>query len=100
MATTSKAMARTAFATSNTTLYTVPNGTTAIVTDIWISNTTSTAGTFTIKLDGIEIASSMAISANGVVNLSPKQVLGQTKLIEGSASANTIKLHISGVEIV
>lgn len=100
MATTSKAMVRSAFATSNATLYTVPNGTTAVVTDIWVANTSATAGTFTIKLDGVEIASSMAISANGVVNLTPKQVLGATKLIEGSASANTIKIHISGVEIV
>lgn len=100
MATTSKSMFRAAFATSNATLYTVPNGTTAVVTDIWVTNTTATPGTFTIKLDGVEIAAGMEIAANGVVNLTPKQVLAGTKLIEGSASANTIKIHISGVEIV
>lgn len=98
MATTSKAMFRGAFSTSNATLYTVPANTTAVVTDIWVANTGS-AGTFTIKLDGVEIAPAMAIAANGVVNLTPKQVLAATKLIEGSASATTIKVNISGVEI-
>jgi hypothetical protein len=100
MATTSKAMFRGAFATSNATLYPVPAGTTAVVTDIWVTNTAATPGTFTIKLDEVEIAAGMEIAANGVVNLTPKQVLAGTKLIEGSASANTIKIHISGVEIV
>lgn len=99
MATTSKAMFRGAFATSNATLYTVPAGTTAVVTDIWVANTSATAGTFTIKLDGVEIAPSLEISGNATVNLTPKQVLDATKLIEGSASAVTIKINISGVEI-
>lgn len=86
-------------ATTNTatTLYTVPSGTTTTVTSIVISNT-STAGTFTLLLDGIEIASATPIGANGITTLDIKQVLEATDTITGGASATSIKFHISGME--
>lgn len=86
-------------ATTNTatTLYTVPSGTTTTVTSIVIANT-STAGTFTLLLDGIEIASATPIGANGVTTLDVKQVLEATDTITGGASATSIKFHISGME--
>lgn len=99
MATTSKALARTAAATSNTTLYTVPSATTTIVTNIVVTNTTSTAGTFTLNLNGTALASSTAIAANDTVVIDLKQALSATQTISGSASAVTINFHISGVEI-
>ena len=99
MATTSKVLARTAAATSNTTLYTVPSATTTVVTDIVVTNTAGTAGTFTLNLNGTALTSGVSLPANGVTNLSIKQVLNATQTISGSASATSINFHISGVEI-
>ena len=99
MATISKALARTAAATSSATLYTVPASTTAIVTNIVVDNTAATAATFAISLDGVEILSAANIDANASAFFDLKQVLDTTKTITGFASAVTVKFHISGVEI-
>lgn len=99
MATTSKALSRTAAATTSTTLYTVPSGTTTIVTNIAVTNSASTAGTFTITLDGVELFKDTAISANSIAIFDLKQTIDATKVIAGLASATTVKFHISGVEI-
>lgn len=99
MATTSKALARTAAATSSTTLYTVPAATTTIITNIVVSNSAATAGTFTITLDGIDLFKTTAIAANSTAMFDLKQTLATTKIIAGLASATTINFHISGVEI-
>ena len=99
MATTSKALARTAAATSSTTLYTVPASTTTVITNIVVTNTAGSAGTFTLNLDGVAIATTASVPANDVVIFDIKQVLATTKTITGLASATTINFHISGVEI-
>ena len=100
---TQKAMARTAAATSSATLYTVPTtGTTAVVTNIVVTNTASSAGTFTINIDGVAIASATAIAANDTTVIDLRQVIpanATPKTITGLASATTINFHISGVEI-
>jgi hypothetical protein len=99
MATTSKALARGAFATSSATLYTVPSATTAIVTNIVVANTAGSAGTFTLSLAGISMATTVAVAANSITTIDLKQVLAATQVIAGQASATTITYHISGVEI-
>jgi hypothetical protein len=99
MATTSKALARGAFATSSATLYTVPSATTAVVTNIVITNTAGTAGTFTLSLAGVSMATTVAVAANSIVTIDIKQVLSATQVIAGQASATSINYHISGVEI-
>lgn len=99
MPTISKALARTAAATSNTTLYTVPSATTAIVTNIVVDNTSASAQTFSINLDGVALLSSAPIAANASAFFDLKQVLATTKTITGSASATSVTFHISGVEI-
>lgn len=99
MATTSKALARTAAATSSTTLYTVPASTTTVVTNIVVTNSASTAATFTITLDSVDLFKDAAIAANSTAMFDLKQVLATTKIIAGLASATTVRFHISGVEI-
>jgi len=99
MATTSKALARTAAATSSATLYTVPASTTTIVTNIVVTNSAGTAATFTLTLDGVDIFTTCAIAANTTVMFDLKQVLATTKIIAGLASATTVRFHISGVEV-
>lgn len=99
MAVTSKALARTAAATSSTTLYTVPSATTAVVTNIVIANTGASAYTWTMTFDGVSIGTSVSIAANSTTVIDMKQVLAATKIIAGSASNTAVTFHISGVEI-
>lgn len=99
MATTTKALARAAAATSSTTLYTVPASTTAVITNIAVANTAGSAGTFSLLLDDVSIHTTTAIAANSTVYIDLKQVLATGKTIKGSASATTINFHISGIEV-
>ncbi len=99
MATVSKALVRTAAATSSTTLYTVPSSTTAVVTNIVVTNTAGTAGTFTLLFDDVSIATTVSVGAYDSTIIDMKQVLATAKTIKGLASATTINFHISGVEI-
>ena len=96
---TSKTLARTAAATSSATLYTVPASTTAVVTNIVVTNTAGTNGTFTILLDDVSIATTVTVGAYDSTIIDLKQVLATTKTIKGLASATSINFHISGVEI-
>lgn len=98
MATTPKLMYRGAAALTDTTLYTA-TGVTAIVTDIVVTNTDSTAATFTIKFDGVEVLSDATLAADSTATFELKQVLEASDTISGLASATTVKFHISGVEV-
>jgi hypothetical protein len=99
MATATKALVRTSAATSSATLYTVPSATTTVITNIAVANTASSAGTFTLLLDDVDLHTTTAIAANSTVYIDLKQVLAAAKTIKGFASATTIDFHISGVEI-
>lgn len=103
MATTTKALARTAAATSSTTLYTAPNTTTlAIVTNIVLANAATSASSATIAMDGVVLVPTVSIPANSVVGFDMKQVLpanATPKTITGYASTTAVTIHISGVEI-
>ena len=99
MATTTKALVRTAASTSSTTLYTVPAATTTIVTNIVIANTGSSAYTWTLTLDGVSIGTTVSIAANSTTVIDMKQVLGSAKVIAGLASNVAVTFHISGIEV-
>jgi hypothetical protein len=99
MANLAKKLFRGSASTGNTTLYTVPAGTTTVVTNILISNTTSTERTATLLLDGVEILKDTPISGTSAIVVDLKQTLEAADLIEGSASATTVRFHISGMEI-
>jgi hypothetical protein len=103
MAVTSKALARTSAATSNATLYSPPNtSTVAVITDIVITNTSSSLATATVSVDGVELFAGLPIGANSLLSFDLKQVIPASdpaKLIEGFASTTGVKFHISGVEI-
>ena len=104
MAVTAKPLARTAASlTTTTVLYTVPAATTTVVTNIVVTNTASTAGTFTLALgpSGSQVAlhTTTAIAANSSAYIDLKQVLLATNTITGGASATSINFHISGVEV-
>ena len=103
MATTTKVLARTAAATSSTTLYTAPNTSTlAIVTNIVLANAATSASTATVAIDGVVIVPAVSIAANTLVGFDLKQVIpanNPAKTITGFASTTAVSIHISGVEI-
>ena len=100
MATTTKALFRGAATTNTaTTLYTTPSGSSAVVTNIAISNTAASTSTATIALNGANVVPTVSIPANTVIVLDLKQVIVATQTITGGASTTAVSLHISGVEI-
>ncbi len=99
MATTTKVLARTAAATSSTTLYTVPASTTTVVSNIAVTNTSGSAQTFTLALNSVALHTTTAIAANSTVYIDLKQVLTAAQTITGLASATSVNFHISGVEV-
>lgn len=104
MATTTKVLARTAASlTTTTVLYTVPASTTTVVSNIAVTNTAASSGTFTMALGPaagqVALHTTTTIAANSTIYIDLKQVLTATQTITGGASATTINFHISGVEI-
>ena len=86
-------------ATSSATLYTVPSATSAVLTDIVVSNTSSSQQYVTMTVDGVNILPTVPVSANTVINLQPKTVIAATKILAGYATSTDVKFHISGVEV-
>jgi hypothetical protein len=103
MATLTQALARTAAATSSTTLYTVPTTTTiTVVSNIVLANAATSASTATIAIDGIAVVPAVSIPANSLIGFDLKQVIpanATPKVITGFASTTAVTIHISGVEI-
>ena len=99
MAVTSKVLFRGAAATTSTTLYTTPATATAVVTNIGVTNTSTSEVTATILLDDVAILSGVAVSANTSVFIDLKQVVEPSDTIKGLASSTAVNFHISGVEV-
>jgi hypothetical protein len=103
MTVTSKALARTAAATTSTTLYTAPSTTSvAVVTNIVLANASTSSATATVAMDGIVLVPAVSVAANSLLGFDLKQVLpanATPKVISGFASTTSVTIHISGVEI-
>jgi hypothetical protein len=97
---TPKNLARTAASTTSTTLYTVPAATTAVLTSIWVTNTTASTQTFTITVNGVPFLAASPLAANASVAIDVKQVVAATQIIAGFASNTGVIFHLSGMEIV
>jgi hypothetical protein len=99
MASSPKLFYRGSAATSSATLYTVPSATSAVLTDIVVSNTSANQQYVTMTVDGVNILPTVPVSANTVINLQPKTVVGAGLIVAGFATSTDVKFHISGVEI-
>ena len=107
MATTTKALFRGAATTSGTAapLYTVPaTGTTAVITNIAVSNPIASTSTYTLNIGGINFAATSAVTPNSTVLIDLKQVLEYSATtsnmqITASAVTTAVTFHISGIEI-
>jgi len=89
--------ARGSFATSSDTLFTTT--TKSVLTDIVISNTSSTQQYVTIAIDSVNIIPTVPVAGNTVITLQPKTVIATSKTVTGFSSSADVKYHISGVEI-
>lgn len=88
---------------TNATLYTAPStsGLITIVKQLTICNTSASAVTITLKLDGIEIYSAYSLAANTTEHKLIDQIIEASELIEVSAStADVVKYYVSGKEVV
>jgi hypothetical protein len=99
MASSPKLFYRGSAATSSATLYTVPSGTTSVMTDIVISNTSANQQYVTMTVDGVNILPTVPVSPNTVISLQPKTVIAAGLVVAGFATSADVKFHISGVEI-
>ncbi|MFN9957416.1 MAG: hypothetical protein ACK55I_30285 [bacterium] len=77
----------------------MPSATTAVVTNIVVTNTASSSGTFTLGFGGTNLATTVTVGAYDSTVIDLKQVLTATQTITGGASATTVNFHIGGVEI-
>lgn len=99
MAVVSKVLFRGAAATSSTTLYTTPSGSTAVLTNIVICNPTSSGVTASLTIDAVDLIGSVSIAANSTAFFDLKQVVPDGDIIAGLASSTSVDFHLSGVEI-
>jgi hypothetical protein len=110
MATISKALVRTPASTSTQTLYTTPADTTAVVTNIVISNRNASTVTATLSItvlgatypggNGPSLVPDVEIPAYSIMSIDLKQVMDDTESITGKSSGgNFVTFNISGVEI-
>lgn len=86
--------------TANTLLYTSPTFTAIQVENIAVTNTASSAATYTLNLAGVALASGTSIPANSTHYIDLSQVLYNGETITGSASATTVNFHIAGSDVL
>jgi len=96
---TSITLFRGAAATSSTTLYTSPTGVAVAVTNIAITNDSTSAVTATISLATIPLLGGISVAANSTQFVDLEQIIYNGETITGSASTTTVDFHIAGYEV-
>lgn len=90
---------RGAAATTSTTLYTAPAATQTLVTSFVVTNTTSTDRTYTITMNGVDVAKNATVAGNDSIIIEFKQLLDATQVLAASASATSVNFSVCGLEI-
>lgn len=99
MANTPKRLSRGSTSTTLTNVYSVPSNTTAIVTNIVVANSSNSAATVLIQLNGLAIIPNTSIPGNGIFTLDIAQVMDAGNTIHVQGSTTTCSYFISGVEV-
>lgn len=99
MATQQKVLFRGDVPTTNSSVYSVPSGTSAIATSLVVSNSNIDPITVNLSIAAVKVLTSVEVLGNDAVFIDFKQVLNEFDAIETSASTTGVTLHISGVEI-
>lgn len=88
-------------ATTSTVLFTAPTDFAVRVDNIVVTNTSTSARTYTISLGGIDIANAVSIAANTTQYIDLSQVIYNGEAIKGGASAaSAVAFHIAGSDVV
>jgi hypothetical protein len=90
---------RGAATTSSATLYTTPINMMVQVSNIAITNTTTSSATATINLATIAIVSSIFVPANSTQFIDLEQMIYNGETITASASTTGVNFHIAGKEV-
>ncbi|WP_329289564.1 hypothetical protein [Streptomyces pseudovenezuelae] len=77
----------------------MPSNTTAIVTNIVVANSSNSAATVLIQLNGLAIIPNTSIPGNGIFTLDIAQVMDAGNTIHVQGSTTTCSYFISGVEV-
>jgi hypothetical protein len=80
--------------------YTVPASTTAVATNIVVTNASTASTTFSIALQGTSLAFQQTLAANSTAYFDLKQVLTTTQKIVLAASSQRVAVQISGMTVV
>lgn len=99
MADTSITLYRGAAATSSATLYTAPTGVAVAITNIAITNDSTSAVTATISLATFPLLGGISVAANSTQFVDLEQIIYNGETITGSASTTTVDFHIAGYEV-
>jgi len=99
MAQASFTLFRGAAATSNTTIYTSPANMAIGITNIAITNDSSSVVTATINLATVPLVSSLSIPANSTQFIDLDQIIYNGETITASASSTSVDFHIAGYEV-
>ena len=94
-------------ASSTSAVYTVPSGSSAVLSTIAVTNRSASAGTYSIFLGQAgaspaasnQFAASVAVAANDTVALTLGVTLAATDVVNVQPSASTITFHAFGAEI-
>ena len=85
--------------TSASTVYTVPSSTTTLITNIVVSNSDTTARTYSIFLNNVGLAVESIVPARDSVIIDAKQVMVATNTLSLVASNAAVSFHVTGLEI-
>ena len=85
--------------TSASTVYTVPSSTTTLITNIVVSNSDTTARTYSIFLNNVGLAVESIVPARDSVIIDAKQVIVATNTLRLVASNAAVSFHVTGLEI-
>jgi hypothetical protein len=99
VADTSITLYRGAAATSSATLYTSPSGIAVAITNIAITNDSTSAVTATISLATVPLVSGIAVAANTTQFIDLEQIIYNGETITGLASTTSVDFHIAGYEV-
>ena len=99
MANTFTVLFRGAASTDSTTLYTVPADTKALVTSFVVTNTTDQFLTYTITMNGVEVAKEAVVDANDSIVIEFKQLLDAGQVLAASAESTDVNFSVTGLEI-
>lgn len=83
----------------STLAYTAGPAMTSVLTDVYVSNSLTTATSFTLQIDGLDLLGQTTVAANDKVNFATKQVLDSNKTITAFTNGNPVNVHLNGVEI-